>query len=591
MQKSNINPACLQQMLESAANAAEKGQSQFFTPLDFGRYLAQALPAVRPVIVDLNCGAGHLLQASANDSTRLLLGNDIDPARPKIEGLERPRHIERITSDITRSYALLAEIDFQADLFVLNPPWRLWWDRDRLKDIPHTECDSVSEAFIKMEEGAYRKGTVDGTIDSTIATLMMALARCSHFGEGLLIANNATLERLIFTPGAPHADLARHIWAHIVVPGNPMTGIDDCLWERNDGQPGSGFNTGVIYFARSHYSGPRHIKWTGPQGPLPDRVYRMGSEISRPALAREDQAENWQALKERLAELAGHAGPTPFNLWLTAGGRIGANLSVFQEKSVKLDKSEAARLFKLRGRTPMDLVLQRAQRDELLHTVHHPAWKVDPELIAAVEKAVTDYHAARAPLYPLPPIQRLGYLDEQDTIECRVDLLGLAQPDTDQAEDEDARPAKGKKSQTPPPQPELIFRAGQRYSVRTQTVNVTRVSRKPNPFTGKPEDLEHTGQELAIYIRDGIDDPAAKESTLKEYCFMDAKIQDDDHTTVRTGKSARDGDRVPIDFTLQQLADHFVIPEVPDVATTNPEGYKQNLAHLTELEVLTEALN
>jgi hypothetical protein len=30
----------------------------------------------------------------------------------------------------------------------------------------------------------------------------------------------------------------------------------------------------------------------------------------------------------------------------------------------------------------------------------------------AVERAVREYHAARAPLYPLPDIQRLGYLDE-----------------------------------------------------------------------------------------------------------------------------------------------------------------------------------
>jgi hypothetical protein len=257
----------------------------------------------------------------------------------------------------------MAEINLQLDLFVLNPPWRLWWDRDRLKDLAHSECDAVREAFANLEESAYRKGTVDGTIDSTIATLLIALDRCSYLGEGLLIANNATLERLIFTPGAPHAAIARHIWAHVVVPGNPMTGIDECLWEKNDGQPGSGFHTGVIYFARSHATGPRHIRWDGPQGPLPERIYRLGSEISRAKQGREDLAENWQALKERLAELAGQVGPTPYNLWLTASGRIRANLSVFQEKSVKLDKQEAARLFRLQGRSPMDLVLQRAQRD------------------------------------------------------------------------------------------------------------------------------------------------------------------------------------------------------------------------------------
>jgi hypothetical protein len=232
----------------------------------------------------------------------------------------------------------------------------------------------------------------------------------------------------------------------------------------------------------------------------------------------------------------------------------------------------------------------RAQRDELLHTVHHPAWKVCPNLIAAVQEAVTEYHAARAPLYPLPPIQRLGYLDEQDTIECKLDLMGVPASAATQT-DRGSRMEDRSEGHVSAPPLAVIFRAGERYSVRTQTVTVTRTSRKPNPFTGEPEDLEHTGQELAIYIRDGIDNPDAKETTLKEYCFMDAKIQADPHTAVRTGKSTRDaGDRVPIDFTLQQLADHFVIPEVPDVATNNPEGYKQNLERLAELEALTEAL-
>ena len=71
MQQTNIAPEILQPFFESAANAADKGQSQFFTPLELGATLAQALPKVRPNLVDLNCGAGHLLQASASADTVL----------------------------------------------------------------------------------------------------------------------------------------------------------------------------------------------------------------------------------------------------------------------------------------------------------------------------------------------------------------------------------------------------------------------------------------------------------------------------------------------------------------------------------------
>ena len=47
MQKTSINPQIVQEVLDSAANAADKGQSQFFTPLDFGRSWPRACPISR----------------------------------------------------------------------------------------------------------------------------------------------------------------------------------------------------------------------------------------------------------------------------------------------------------------------------------------------------------------------------------------------------------------------------------------------------------------------------------------------------------------------------------------------------------------
>ena len=591
-QKTNINPAILQPMLESSPNAAEKGQSQFFTPLAFARELATVLPGHRPAVVDLNCGAGALLQASALKNTEVLLGADIDPCRGlKVEGCDQPRIVSRITHDLTRLYPLLKEVSFTADLFVLNPPWRLWWYRDRLKDLANSDLPAVREAFAQMEEGAFRKGTVDGTIDSTVATLMIALDLCTLCGEGMLIANNNTLDRLIFNPGAPHGALARHIWARVVVPGNPMTGIDDCLWEKPAAGEAPAFATGVIYFAADHDAGPTHYHWPdGRGGPLPDRALRLGSELRSRYGGREDLLTDWNAVKEQVAELNGKTPASPYQLWLTASGRIRTNLSSFAERSVKTNKKEAERLFKLEGRTPMDLVIQRAQRDELLHVVERGGWAVEPALVAAVQAAVANYHAARAPLYPLDPIKRLGYLDEVDVIECRVDLMGAPALTEEQVKLEEKRAAEGKVPLTR--RHALLFAAGQKYSLRTQTVNVTRSSGKWNPFLSRMEDVEHSGQELAIYISNGIVDPTEKESKLVEYVFMDAKIKGDENTAVQVGKKQKYGspDNVTIDFTLQQLADHFVVPEVPDVATANPGGYRDYLAALAELERVTDAL-
>ena len=630
MQKSNIKPEILQQFLESAKNASEKGMSQFFTPPAFAAWCAQPLPAVRPVILDLNCGAGALLHASALKETKVLLGSDIDPCRPssksdpQLSTLNPQLPVARITHDVTLLYAKLKEIQFTADLFVLNPPWRLFWHRDRFADFANSDLDAVRDAYAATEPG-----TPDGTLDSTIATLAMALDLCTTYGEGFLIANNNTLQRLLFNPGAPYAMLARHIWAHIIIAGNPMTGLNDCKWVKSDdGQSGTDFKTGVIYFAASHENGPQHYEvpvstFCFPLSALPansaDRTARMGSEMRNAYYANDETLELWQVVKETIAEEAGKTVKVPWNLWLDVGGHIRTALSRFEEKSVKTNKREAERLFNLTGKTPMELVLQRAERDNLLHVLDQGGWKVQPELRAAVVGTIQQYHAARAPLYPLPDIQRLGYLDEQDTIVCKADLTLYREtkPHTIKTEDgyhtildgdgeevngfddiKEARAELKKLNTALPPPVQVIYRAGQKYSLRTQTVQVTRKTMKPNSFNGELEELEFTGQELAIFIADKVRDPDNEKEELTEYCFMDGKLRDDNTTIAearqqknrRRRRWEREPDAVPIDFTLQELADHFIIPDVPDVAANNPDGYQANLDKLNDVEQLANAL-
>lgn len=84
---------------------------------------------------------------------------------------------------------------------------------------------------------------------------------------------------------------------------------------------------------------------------------------------------------------------------------------------------------------------------------------------------------------------------------------------------------------------------------------------KPDPLTGKDTEYLLVGQELAIYI--------AGEGG-HNFCFMDARLK---------GENVKIGEQfepVTIDFTLQDLVGHFEIPEVPDVAQCNPDGYLLN---------------
>jgi hypothetical protein len=251
-----------------------------------------------------------------------------------------------------------------------------------------------------------------------------------------------------------------------------------------------------------------------------------------------------------VGEAEGNKPKVPWNLWLQHG-IIRTALSLFEKHSKKINKKEVERLYALTGKSPMELVLQRNSREELLRVAEKSGWRVQPELLSAVRQAIADYHAARAPLYPLPEIQRLGYLDEEDSIECKADLLD-----------------KHKR---------LVFKAGNRYPLRTQTVPITRTVVRPNSFTGEDEDLEYSGQELAFFFED---------MHGNEQCFMDARLRDDPDIEVPNCKAIKDnrnrGDAV--DFTLQELVAHFVIPDVPDVATVNPQGYQNFVELLGELE-------
>jgi len=163
MQRTQIHPEIAQEMLASATNAADKGQSQFFTPIPFARDLAAALPKYRPVITDLACGAGNLLYGSANANTKTLLGSDIDPCRKRYKDLDAffetektVAPLDRMAYDMTLLYPLLREIEFRADLFVLNPPWRLFWHRERLEELADSDVHAVRAAFSGIESEAPR---------------------------------------------------------------------------------------------------------------------------------------------------------------------------------------------------------------------------------------------------------------------------------------------------------------------------------------------------------------------------------------------------------------------------------------------------
>ncbi|MEI7732674.1 MAG: hypothetical protein WCO56_24090 [Verrucomicrobiota bacterium] len=552
MQKTNINPEIFQEFLESATNAAAKGQAQYFTPYPWAKALAEPLPRFRQTIIDLCHGNAALLAGASNSTTEHLLGADIDSLKPLPEITTCRKSVETwfTQADLTLLYPLLKELDFEADLFTLNPPFDLHWHRDRLSALAKSSLSSVQDAFANHDPRISKD-----TIDSTVATLMIALDRCSQYGEGYLIANESTLQRLILQPNAPHHALAEHCWLHAVIPGNI------CIATK-DNNSDSEYRTGILYFARSHY-GPCHeislpaniLQAHGELTCINRFRHRRGTEV-RDYLYTQEVSVLWNAAADEYKIRYAKA-KAEWNLVLDTNGFISTNLSLFQQHSNQVNKRDAEKLFTLNGRRPMQVVMQRAQRDELLRhcglTVEHPAWRVHPELITAVQSAILAYHAERAPLYPLPAIQRLGYLDEEDSICC---IRDLATPDHI-----------------------VVFRAGDSYKLRSQTVSITRPGTKCN-LEGEIEEVAYCGQELAFFITNchGAE-MLFMEDRLKE---AGAKLHGIRSNTTKASEL--------IDFNLHDLTRCFMIPEVKDVATLNPIQYQANLTMLDTIETLCNSI-
>ncbi len=641
MQKTQINPLIAHELFACATNAAEKGQSQFFTPVSFGQHAAKALTQCRQYIVDIQCGQGHLLQASALPGTEELLGADIDPCEGKPHGdlktVKDPRRLNRIVSDFCKLQSMLEDLNFSAPVWVLNPPWRLYLKRDLLQNLAESKS-----YYVKMAYECHEPHIPRDTIDSTIASIMVAINLMPLKGEGMCIANHNTIQRLIFAEDAPHAHLAKHCWGRAIAEGNPMTGTDNNTYgdqttgdaaipsTAENGQSQSddqldnmggrtSAKTEVLYFASSHFTGVRKENIT--QWPaLPDRVWRTGAQ-PRDHDSYKNEYESWSTVREHIRQQRGEIQNNhPFNLYLV-NDTIQVHLSRYEDRSRRIDKTEAKRLLALQGKKPIQLVIERAARQELLHVCDAGGWRVSPDLREAIAKSLSEYNSNRAPLYPLDEIKRLGHLEEQDFITCKQDLWDsdiLPDPNPpktetkptpktlaarlqssrfailpDAVEDDDATvgrvPPHGAGATAIPVK---LFQAGKSYHIRTATVPVVRHKTRPNSYTGVNEKMEYLGQELATYI--------AAENGL-EYSFMEGNLKKDKSTKIPEKRGLVDGkpgrpparpanSAHPIDFSLQTLCKNFVIPEVPDIAEARADQFAENIKRIRALEAITEEI-
>jgi hypothetical protein len=587
----------LQDVLDSGANAWRVGRQQFFTPHPLAEVLMLPLPSARQSFVDLTMGAGALLIASG---ARDLYGIDIDSrlarkptanvngGRP--EQGEGPHTRSRDSSqaqndkqqswhtacaDLTKFYPLLREIDWRFDLCGLNPPFSVRWHRKNLIGLVDSKCEAVRDTF-GQRDVASRFGGRRVHIDSTLATFLIALDRMTERGEGFLICSEPAAHKIIATPAG------KHVWLHLTIKEdeNPDP-RSNCVFGKNV-RP---FDVAVLYFARSHSkAGPVKLSASpcgggrvacaaGTAASTADATARALSGIVRQRqLLRKGLSifnnhdfcpltrELWHAAKEEWLRVNRRDAESNYNIWLRKDGTIWRHLTPFQSWSGKIPRDKAEALNSLAGQTPMSLVVQKATRLALLEAIGKSSaqsdatsrcpWRVDPALVAAVEKAIGEYHAQRAPFYPLNEVQRLGYLDEEDMIVCKRDGLNG-------------------------------FKKGDICPISSETIDIERHEKRLN-LVGKSEDVSFQGKELAFYIEDANGDKHSFCGVPPDQ--VQARTGSSQTRYVDTSLTANDSRAAARRHDLQALIRHFAIPDVADVAQINPDRYNDFVDQIRAIE-------
>jgi predicted RNA methylase len=446
----------LQDVLDSAGNAARTGLQQFLTPERLAAALAIPLPKAREVAVDFTAGNGALLR---NMGARQCLGVDLDAkaigtAAETLHPDGLAQSWATATADFTKLFGLLADVDCKFDLIGLNPPFSMQWDKSRFNALATSECRAVREVFGAAVDTSHQSPVTSHkpkTIDSTLASLLAALDRLTPAGEGYILGNESTFTRLLGAPDgsdaihAPCRQLREHVWLWLSLPDGTF--------------PTANLRPAVLYFARGHSTPVNSpiFQLTVPDygdggklgaaeararavsiahaaaqtlSSIPQQRFtlRHGQSLHAAQSFHSGTVERWRAcLAEYRTAVNGAKSAHEFNLWIE-GGKIKRHLTPFQNFSGKIPKKDADALNQLHNQSPFALVMQKATRLALLRAVRGEAdgknpWRVDPQLATAVDSAMRGYHAARAPLYTPNKTQALGWLDEEDAITCTADLI------------------------------------------------------------------------------------------------------------------------------------------------------------------------
>ena len=454
-------------VLRSYRGRGTTGLQQFFTPPGVARFIADVVGR-EGCVFDPTAGSGALLREWPLDNR---FGVEIDPDHID------PDLYTGLCGDIQIAHPLFRLADIRFDTVVANPPFGLEW-----------------------QDGTGKR------ISSTLHTMCLAVDLLAETGQGALIAGRDRYLREIHSH-----PIARHVWALIEIPDLFGSDIDlPCVVAfftdlASEDQP---------HRLTLHTDGLDSGQATTLRALRTERFgYRRS--VTHPYSVRQP----FDVVRREYRQRTSGKRRWPYEVNL-AGSRL--RVSLGPVASLLLNKAGKLRDVQDLNGKPVGYF---ALHERTWHLVEGLATgghlTVDPALGPAIAQAQRLAERSLVPMYPLPPQQRLGWLDRdgagQEQILCTT-----------------SDPTRG-------------FLAGERYPVKTQSrIHVEEHKRVE----------ESRGDVVVRRVR-------------HKRKVLDVTVGNESFTESGTD--------------LQYLIDHFEMPDPGDLATRFPDDYNNAVAVLAQL--------
>ena len=357
------------------------GLQQYFTPSVAADFIADVIgqPAA---VLDPTAGSGSLLAAYA-PSARFGIEIDADHAGgSELAGTE----YGAVAGDAQDVVPMLRAAGLTWPAVVLNPPFGLPW-----RDAAHSEKE----------------------ISSTTLSYLWGLDLLSLFGQGALLCGTDRLAREVLG----HHD-SRAIYAIADVEGPLFDGVS--------------LPVSIAFFLSrdnldSQMSSP--VRFSARAEELSDLVERIQGARARtcsyPVSGRHpaaiDLAEPFEAAgKEHANRVKDAAKARPHHDVSLRNGRIHLSLSVFAQMGL----AKKHRLTEIRGlhrHNPSYFGQNGRAWHELEGYAKDGLLTLSPALRNSAVAAIEEAETISTPLFPVPPVMRLGWLSDLDSIRCIKD--------------------------------------------------------------------------------------------------------------------------------------------------------------------------